>query len=77
MEDSSQFIWQFFEASKNYMTLSWRWHVVVIIITSFCTRKSQIKETAILDKDDILAMLSLYLSLVVFQSGGFALPPVL
>ena len=51
------------------MTLLWRGHVVAIIITYFCTRKPYIKETAILDKDNILAMLSLYLSLVVFQLG--------
>ena len=50
--------------------------MVAIIITYFCTRKPYIKETAILDKDNILAMISLYLSLVVFQLG-FALPPVL
>ena len=48
------------------MKLLRREHVVVIIITYFCTRKSLIKETAIPDKDNILAMLSLYLSLVVF-----------
>ena len=52
------------------MTLLGRGHVVVIIITYFCTRKSQIKETAIPDKDNVLAMLSLYLSLVVFQLDG-------
>ena len=66
MEVLSQNIWQFFETYKNCMTLLWRGHVVVIIITYFYTRKSYIKETAIPDK----AMLSLYLSLVVFQLGG-------
>ena len=45
--------------------------------TYFCARKSYFKETAILDKDNILTMLSLYLSLVEFQLGGVALPPVL
>ena len=70
MEDSSQITRQFFETSKNCMTLLWRWHVVAFIITNFCTRKSWIKETATTDKDNILAMLSLYLSLVVFQLGG-------
>ena len=40
MEDSSQVTWQFFETSKNCMTLLWQGHVVVIIITYFCTRKS-------------------------------------
>ena len=49
------------------MTLLWRGQVIVIIITYFCTRKSQIKEAAIPDKDNILAMISLYSSLVVFQ----------
>ena len=49
------------------MTLLLRGHVAFIIITYFCTRKSQIKDTAIPDKDNVLAMLSLYLSLVVFQ----------
>ena len=44
--------------------------MVAIIITYFCTRKSQIKETAIPDKNTVLAMLSLYLSLVAFQLGG-------
>ena len=70
MEESSQVTWQFFETSKNFMTLLWRGHVVVIIMTYFCTRKSQIKETAITYKDNILPMLSLYLSFVVFQLGG-------
>ena len=51
------------------MTLLWREQVVVIIITYFWIRKSKIKETAIPDKDNILAMLSLYLSLVAFQLG--------
>ena len=69
MEDSSQVTGQFFETSKNCMTLLWPGHVFVIIITYLSTRKSYIKETAILDKDNILAMLSLYLSLVVFQLG--------
>ena len=77
MEDLSQVTWQFFETSTNCMTLLWRGQVVVIIITYFCTPKSQIKETAIPDKDNVLAMLSLYLALVVFQLGGFALLPVL
>ena len=67
MEDSSQVTWQFFETFRNCMTLLWREQVVVIIITYFCTRKSLSKETAIPDKDNILAMLSLYLLLVVFQ----------
>ena len=40
MEDSSQFTWQFFETSRNGMTLLWCEQVVVIIITYFCTRKS-------------------------------------
>ena len=70
MEDSSQVTWQFFETSKNCMTLLWRVHVVVIIITYFCKRKSYFKETAIPDKDNILAMLSLYLSLdLVYHLG--------
>ena len=43
--------------------------MVVITITYFCTRKSWIKETAIPDKDNILAMISLCLLLVVFQLG--------
>ena len=51
------------------MTLLRRGNVVVIIIAYFCTRKSYIKQTAIPDKDNVLAMLSLYLSLVVFQLG--------
>ena len=33
MEDLSQDIWQFFETYKNCMTLLWRGHVVVIIIS--------------------------------------------
>ena len=69
MEDSSQVTWQFFETYKNCMTLLWRGHVVAIIITYFCTSKSLIQDTAIPDKDNILAMLSLYLSLVVFELG--------
>ena len=77
MEDLSQVTWQFFETYKNCMTLFWRGHVISIIITYFCTRKSYIKETAIPVKDNVLAMHSLYLSLVAFQLGGFALPPVL
>ena len=40
MEDSSQVTWQFFETSKNSMILLWQGHVVVVIITYFCTRKS-------------------------------------
>ena len=40
MEDSSQVTWQFFETSKNCMTVFWRGHVVVIITTYFCKRKS-------------------------------------
>ena len=52
------------------MAVLWREHKALIIITYFCTRKSSIKETAIPDKDNILAMLSLCLSLVVFQLGG-------
>ena len=67
MEDLSQVTWQFFERYKNCMTLLWRGHVVAITVTYFCTRTSQIKETAIPDKDNILAMLSLYLSLVAFR----------
>ena len=40
VEDSSQVTWQFFETSKNCMTLLWRGHVVLIIIAYFCTLKS-------------------------------------
>ena len=43
--------------------------MVVIIIAYFCTRKSWTKETAIPDEGNILAMLLLYLSLIVFQLG--------
>ena len=52
------------------MILLWQGHVVVVIITYFCTRKFKIKKIAIPDKDNVLAMLSLYLSLVVFQFRG-------
>ena len=38
VEDLSQVTWQFFETYKNCMTLLWRGHVVVIIITYFCIR---------------------------------------
>ena len=44
--------------------------MVVIIFSYFCMRKSLIKETAIPDKDNILAMLSLYLSLAVISVEG-------
>ena len=37
VEDLSQFTWQFFETSRNCMTLLWRGQVVVITITYFCT----------------------------------------
>ena len=40
MEDLSQVTEQFFEMSKNSMTLLWQGHVVVIIIAYFCTSKS-------------------------------------
>ena len=39
-EDSSQVTWQFFETSKNCMTLLWREHVVLITIAYLCTLKS-------------------------------------
>ena len=61
MEDLSQFTRQFFETSKNCTTLLWRGYVVVIIVAYFCLRKFWIKETAITDKDNILAMLSLFI----------------
>ena len=70
MENSSQVTRQFFETSKNFMTLLWRGHVIVIITTYFCTQKSYMKESAIPDKDNMLAMLSLYLLLVVFPLGS-------
>ena len=38
-KDLNQVTWQFFETYKNCMTLLWRGHVVVIIITYFCTQK--------------------------------------
>ena len=39
-EDLSQVTEQFFETSKNSMTLLWQGRVVAIIIAYFCTRKS-------------------------------------
>ena len=42
----------------------------LLLLLTFVRLNSKLKKTAIPDRDNVLAMLSLYLSLVVFQLGG-------